>query len=70
MLLTINYWQAGKNSRMRTKLQGRLMQARLIEINQVFAKKKVGYFSNRVVPQFLIFSVFVIASEQMFGLTF
>ena len=30
----------GKNSRMRMKVQGRLMQARFIEIHQVFAKKK------------------------------
>ena len=31
------------------KGQGRLIQARLIEIYQVFAKKKkVGYFSNSV----------------------
>ena len=29
-----------KNSRMRMKVQGRLMQARFIEIHQVFAKKK------------------------------
>ena len=42
MLITINwhYWQAEKNSRMRMKLQGRLVQARFIEIHQVFAKKK------------------------------
>jgi hypothetical protein len=35
----------GKNSRMRMKVQGHFMQARFIEIHQVFAKKKVGYFS-------------------------
>ena len=48
MLLAVNwrYWQAGKSSRMRMKVQGRLMQAHFIEIHQVFAKKK-GYFSNR-----------------------
>ena len=41
MSLTINwrYWQAGKNSRMRIEVQGRLMQERFIEIRQVFAKK-------------------------------
>ena len=34
---------------MRMKVHGRLMQARFIEIHQVFAKRnKVGYFSNRV----------------------
>ena len=38
----------GKNSHMRMEVQGRLMQARLIEIYQVFAKKKVGFFSSRV----------------------
>ena len=32
---------------MPTKVQGRLVQTRLIQIHQVFAKKKVGYFSNR-----------------------
>ena len=31
------------------KVQGRLMQARFIEIHQVFCKTNVGYFSNRVV---------------------
>ena len=36
-----------KNSRMRMKVQGRLMQARFIEIHHVF-EKKVGYISNRV----------------------
>ena len=30
------------------KVQGRLMQARFIEIHQIFEEKKVGYFSNRV----------------------
>ena len=52
MLLAINwhYWQVGKNSCMHMKVQGHLMQARFTEIHQVFAKKKkVGYFSNRVV---------------------
>ena len=44
------YWQTGKNSHMRIKAQGRLVEARFIKIHQVFAKrKKVGYFSNRVV---------------------
>ena len=38
-----------KNSRMRMKVQGRIMQASFIDIHQVFAKQKVGYFSNRVV---------------------
>ena len=50
MLLVINwrYWKAGQNSRMGImKVQGRLMQARFIEILQVFAKIKLGYFSNR-----------------------
>ena len=37
-----------KNSRMGMKVQGRLIQARFIEIHQVFVKKKkAGYFSNR-----------------------
>ena len=42
MLLAINwrYWQAGKNSRMSMMVQGRLMQARFIEIHQVLAKNK------------------------------
>ena len=42
MLLVINwrYWHAGENSRMRMKFQGRLMQVRLIEINQFFAENK------------------------------
>ena len=31
------------------KVQGRLMQALFIEIHQVFAKKKVEYFYDRVV---------------------
>ena len=41
MLLVISwrYWQAEKNSRMRMKVQGRLMQASFIEIHQVFPKK-------------------------------
>ena len=34
---------------MRMKVQGRLMQARFIEIHQVFVNK-VGYFPNGVVP--------------------
>ena len=40
MLLAINlrYWQEGNNSRKRMKVRGRLMQARFIEIHQVFAK--------------------------------
>jgi hypothetical protein len=35
MLLAINwhYWQVGKNSRIRMKVQGHLMQVRLIEIH-------------------------------------
>ena len=39
MLLAINwrYWQAWKKSRMRMKVQGRLMQARFIEIHHVLA---------------------------------
>ena len=43
MLLVINwcYWEAGKNSRMHMKIQGRLMQACCIEIHQVFSKKKI-----------------------------
>ena len=49
ILVAINwcYWQAGKNSHMHMKIQDRLIQARFIEIHQVFGKKKVGYFSNR-----------------------
>ena len=41
MLLANNwrYRQAGNNSRMRMKVQGRLIQARFIEIHQVFTKK-------------------------------
>ena len=38
-----------KNSLMGINVQGHLMQACFIEIQQVFTKKKVGYFSNRVV---------------------
>ena len=34
---------------MRMTIQGHFMQAHFIEIHQVFAKNKVGYFSNRVV---------------------
>ena len=34
---------------MRLKAQALLMQARFVEIHQVFAKKIIGYFSNRVV---------------------
>ena len=34
---------------MRVRVQGHLMQARFIDIHQLFAKKKAGYFSNRVV---------------------
>ena len=51
MLLAINwcYWQVGKHSCMRMKVQGRLMQAHFIKIPQVAAKKKFGYFSNRIV---------------------
>ena len=36
----------GKKSHMRMKVQGRLMQARFIDIHQVFAKKKAGYFKG------------------------
>ena len=41
MLLAMNwrYWQAEKNLRMHIDVQGRLMQARFIEIHQVFAKR-------------------------------
>ena len=53
MLLAINwrYWQAAENSRMRVKIQGRFIQARIFEIHHVFEKKsnKVGYFCNRVI---------------------
>ena len=39
-----------KKSRIYMKVQGRVVQARFIEIYQVFAKiNKVGYFYNRVV---------------------
>ena len=34
---------------MRMKVQGSLMQVRLVEIHQVFAKQNVRYFSNRAV---------------------
>ena len=37
--IDLRYWHAGKNSRMRMKVQGSLMQARFIVIHQVFAKK-------------------------------
>ena len=42
MLLAINwrYWRTWKNSSMRMEVQGCLMQACLIEIHQVFAKRK------------------------------
>ena len=36
------------------EVQGRLMQARYIEIHEVCAKKKIGYFCNKVVYQYLI----------------
>ena len=36
----------GKNSSLCMKVQGRLMQARFIEIDQVFAKRKVCCFTN------------------------
>ena len=50
LAITWRCWQAEINSNMRKTVQGRLMQARFIEINQVAAKKnKVGYFSNIVV---------------------
>ena len=52
MLLAINwrYWQKGRISRMRMKVQGRFMQARFIELHQVFPeKKKDRIFSNRLV---------------------
>ena len=51
MLLVINwrYCQAGKNSRICMKVQGQLMQVRLIESHQVFANKIVEYSSNKVV---------------------
>ena len=41
MLLAINS-QAGKNTRMRMRVQGSLMEARYIEIHQVFANKYIG----------------------------
>ena len=68
MLLDINwcYWQPGKNSRMRRKVQSRHMQARFIKIRQVFAKiNKVGYFSNRVVC--LMFEIVKIRVWQWTG---
>ena len=46
-LHSTDVWQMGKKSRIRTRVKGRLMQARFFEIHQVFAEKKVGYFSNR-----------------------
>ena len=54
MLLAINsrYWQAGKIARMHMTVQGRLMEARVFEIQQIFAKtKEIGYFSNIVVDE-------------------
>ena len=65
MLLAINwrYWQTLKNSRMQMKVKGRLMQARFIEIHQVFVKKKkkVGTFlTDRIFELFpkLIWNLF------------
>ena len=48
MLLAINvrYGQTGKNSRMRMKVQGRLMQARFIEIYQEIAKKSDTFLTE------------------------
>ena len=42
MLVAINwrYWQAEKNPGIRMMVQGRLMQARFIEVHQVYAKKR------------------------------
>ena len=40
MLINWRYWQAEKNSLTRMKVQDRLTQTRIIEIHQVFAKKK------------------------------
>ena len=40
----------GKNSRMRMEVQGRLMQARFIEIHQVFEKKGWILFQQRGNP--------------------
>ena len=59
MLLAVNWrsWQAEKNPRVRMKFQGRLKQASFIEIQQVYAKKKVWYFSNRVVAY--LFDIFI-----------
>ena len=51
MLLAINwrYWQAGKNSRKRMRVQGCLMQARFIEIHQVLEKKRsVAFLTDHV----------------------
>ena len=36
------------------RVQGRLIQARFIEIHQVFEKKKFGSFSNRVVYSYIL----------------
>ena len=47
--LPLTLLKGGKNSRMRMKVQGRFMQAHFVEIHQVFTKKKVDYFSNRLV---------------------
>ena len=51
MLLAINWrcWQAGKIHACVWRFKIALVQARFIEIHQVFAKQKVGYFSSRVV---------------------
>ena len=48
ILLDINWcnWQAGKNSRLRMKVQGLLIQARFIEIHQVFAKKSHAFLTE------------------------
>ena len=40
LAINLRYLQARKNSRMRLKVQGCLMQARFFEINMIFAKRK------------------------------
>ena len=62
MLLT-----RGENSRMRKKAQGRLMQARFIEIHQASEKEnKVGYFPNR--PRKSVFMQGEVAFDRYDGM--
>ena len=51
----------GKNSRMYMNVQGRLMQARFIQIHQVFAKKRSDTFLTDLIYCFV--STFIIEGE-------